>query len=64
MRVRSTKIISFKMNELRQNLRSIVIIGSVIGGIAVASYPIIIAPYLNPNPWSKQPTSHVTLLNY
>ncbi|KAK7503798.1 hypothetical protein BaRGS_00004921 [Batillaria attramentaria] len=33
--------------------RSLVAIGAVIGGIAIATYPIIVAPYMNPDPWSK-----------
>ena len=32
--------------------RSIVAIAAVVGGIAAATYPIIVAPYMNPDPWS------------
>ncbi|KAH9513936.1 Small integral membrane protein 20 [Bulinus truncatus] len=43
-----------KMNYIRHNLRSVMMIGTVVGGIFVATYPIIISPYLNPKPWKQE----------
>lgn len=33
--------------------RSIVAVAAVVGGIAAATYPTIISPYLNPEPWRE-----------
>lgn len=33
--------------------KSTVAVCSVIGGLAVATYPIIIAPYMDPKPWKE-----------
>ncbi|RUS82461.1 hypothetical protein EGW08_009767 [Elysia chlorotica] len=41
------------MNSIRQNLRSVLAIGTVVGGILVAAYPVIVAPFLNPEPWKE-----------
>ncbi|KAK3741042.1 hypothetical protein RRG08_005732 [Elysia crispata] len=41
------------MNSVKQNLRSILAIGTVVGGILIASYPIIVAPIINPEPWKE-----------
>jgi hypothetical protein len=29
-------------------------VGSIVGAISLAIYPIIIQPYFNPEPWKKQ----------
>ncbi|XP_005096219.1 small integral membrane protein 20 [Aplysia californica] len=41
------------MEALRKNLKSLGVIGVVVGGILVATYPIIIAPYMDPRPWHE-----------
>uniref|UniRef100_A0A0B6XZJ4 Small integral membrane protein 20 n=1 Tax=Arion vulgaris TaxID=1028688 RepID=A0A0B6XZJ4_9EUPU len=35
-------------------MRSAVIIGALVGGVALATYPIIIRPYLDPKPWREK----------
>ncbi|XP_076447037.1 small integral membrane protein 20-like [Babylonia areolata] len=34
--------------------RSIVAIVAVVGGICAATYPIMVAPYINPEPWRQK----------
>lgn len=34
--------------------RYVAFVGSIVGAISLAIYPIIIQPYLNPEPWKKQ----------
>lgn len=41
------------MSGLRRNLQSVLTIGTVVGGILIAAYPVIVAPYLNPDPWKE-----------
>ncbi|BFZ24426.1 hypothetical protein BsWGS_27466 [Bradybaena similaris] len=33
--------------------KSSLVVCAIIGGLAAATYPIIIAPYLNPKPWKE-----------
>ncbi|CAL1528328.1 unnamed protein product [Lymnaea stagnalis] len=42
------------MNSVKRNFKSIIVIGTVVGGIVVASYSVIIAPFLNPTPWKEE----------
>ena len=41
--------------------RYVAFIGSIVGAISLAVYPIIVMPYLNPEPWQKQ-SKEVTML--
>jgi hypothetical protein len=38
---------------LLKGWRYVAFVGSIVGAISVAIYPIIIMPYLNPEPWQK-----------
>jgi hypothetical protein len=39
---------------LLKGWRYVAFVGSIVGAISVAIYPIIIMPYMNPEPWQKQ----------
>ena len=41
------------MPRVKASWRSIVAIIAVVGGIGAATYPIIVSPYINPDPWSE-----------
>jgi hypothetical protein len=39
---------------LLKGWRYVAFVGSIVGAISVAIYPIIIMPYMNPEPWQRQ----------